>query len=238
MPAYEKLIGIIVPSAGTATELAYHTYAPENVAVATARVKFNRISYQDLSEMVGVVRYAAEDICQTDPDVIVFGSMMASCISGDAIRNIVEQHTGIPCITTFSSLVEVLHTFSFRRLGVVSAFAEELGLLLKTGLQKQGVECPTMHTLVRPDGAPYCSIKEIEQIPFEELCRAAEDLALDGCDALLFDSSGFRGIDRIPELEAQFGLPVLFSDQFTLWTALRTLGAETVIPRLGRIFER
>lgn len=237
MGNYHKTIGIIVPSAGTATEIAYHTYVPKGIAVATARVKFNNVSYQDLSEMIGAVKYAAEDICQTDPDVIVFGSMMASCISGAAIRNIVEQHTGIPCITTFRSLVKVLEEFRFHKLAVLSAFSDELGLLLKTNLQKQGVERCEIHTLPNLRHGPSPSIKEIENIPFEDIFEAAKALDLSGFDALLFDSSGLQGMDRVPELEQALGLPVLFSDQFTLWYALRTIGVDAKLPQLGKIFE-
>lgn len=237
MGIYHKTIGIIVPSAGTATEIAYHAYVPKGIAVATARVKFNNVSYQDLSEMIDAVKYAAQDICQTDPDVIVFGSMMASCISGATIRNIVEQHTGIPCITTFRSLVKVLERFEFRKLAVLSAFSDELGLLLKTNLQKQGVELCEIHTLPKLQHGPSPSIKEIENIPFDDIYEAVKTIDLTGFDALLFDSSGLQGMDRIPELEATLGLPVLFADQFTLWYALRTIGVNTKLPQLGKIFE-
>lgn len=237
MGIYEKTIGIIVPSAGTASEIAYHTYVPKEIAVATARVKFNQISYQDLTEMIDVVKFTAENICATDPDVIVFGSMMASCISGAAIRNIIEQHTGIPCITTFRSLVKVLDRFGYRNLAVVSALSNELGLLLKTNLQKYGVERCEVKTLYKDGQTPYLSIKEIESIPYEVIYQAAKSMDLTGFDAVLFDSSGLQGMDRIPELEAELGLPVLFADQYTLWHALRTIGVDTKLPHLGKIFE-
>ena len=72
-------------------------------------MKFNQISYQDLTEMIDVGKFTAENICVTDPDVIVvFGSRMAAASAARPSATSSSSHTGIPCITTFCPLVKVL----------------------------------------------------------------------------------------------------------------------------------
>lgn len=82
---YEKQIGIIVPSSGIVTEMLFHRYAPPYIGISTARVKFNHISFQGLSDMLELVGGVAADLCCVEPNIIVFSSIMAGAINGKSI---------------------------------------------------------------------------------------------------------------------------------------------------------
>ena len=56
-----------------------------------------------------------------------------------------------------------------------------------------------------------------------------------GADCLFISCSGLNVLDIIPLLETDWGLPVITSNQATLWACLRHSGVKDVIPSLGRL---
>lgn len=232
---YEKQIGIIVPSSGIVTEMLFHHYAPAYIGVSTARVKFNHISFQGLSDMLNLVGGAAKDLCCVEPNIIVFSSIMAGAINGRAITNIVEQSSGTPCITGFFAMLEAINTLGIKRPAVVSPHTEELNLLFKRKMLQNGVRINQIHHLEHPGSER--SIRMMEQIDMEETLGALKDADLSNADALILNTACTQGIDRLRDVEDQLGIPVLQGDQVSLWSALRAIQDKTNIPELGRIFE-
>lgn len=67
--------------------------------------------------------------------------------------------------------------------------------------------------------------------------RAAARLAMDdGADALLISCVALRATGLVPELEAEFGRPVLTSAQAMWWEALSLAGLKRRRDDLGRLF--
>ena len=159
---YEKQIGIIVPSSGIVTEMLFHRYAPSYIGISTARVKFNHISFQGLSDMLDLVGGAAADLCCVEPDIIVFSSIMAGAINGKSITNIVEQSSGTPCITGFYAMLEAINTLGIKHPAVLSPHTEELNLLFKRKMLQNGVRLGEIYRLAHPGSES--SIRMMEQI--------------------------------------------------------------------------
>lgn len=232
---YKKQIGIIVPSSGIVTEMLFHRYAPPDIGVSTARVKFNHISFQGLSDMLDMVGGAAADLCCVEPNIIVFSSIMAGAINGRSITNIVEQSSGTPCITGFYAMLEAINKLGIQRPVVVSPHTEELNLLFKRKMLQNGVRLGEIHRLAYP--GTESSIRMMEQISMEDILASLRNVDLTNADALILNAACTQGIDRLRDLERSFGIPVLQGDQVSLWSALRAIHDTTNIPELGRIFE-
>ena len=232
---YEKQIGIIVPSSGIVTEMLFHRYAPPNIGISTARVKFNHISFQGLSDMLDMVGGAAADLCCVEPNIIVFSSIMAGAINGRAIANIVEQSSGTPCITGFYAMLEAIHTLGIQFPVVISPHTEELNLLFKRKMLQNGVRIGGIYRLAHPGSEN--SIRMMEQITMADILESLQNVNLAGTDALILNAACTQGIDKLRDLERSLGIPILQGDQVYLWRALRTIHDTTNILELGRIFE-
>ena len=233
---YEKQIGIIVPSSGIVTEMLFHRYVPKNIGVSTARVMFNRITYQGLRNMLNMVGRAAEDLCCAEPNIIVFSSVMAGAINGRAVTNIVEQSTGTPCITGFYAMLEAIHALGIQHPAVLSPQTEELNLVFQRKMLQNGVRVDRIHSLAVPKGGEN-SIRQLEQIDVNQILEAIEDIDLSGADGLILNAACIHSLEDIREIEQRLGVPILQGDQVSLWSALRTIQDETRIPNLGKIFE-
>lgn len=232
---YEKQIGIIVPSSGIVTEMLFHRYAPPYIGISTARVKFNHISFQGLSDMLDLVGGVAADLCCVEPNIIVFSSIMAGAINGKSITNIVEQSSGTPCITGFYAMLEAIHMLGIKRPAVVSPHTEELNLLFKRKMLQNGVRIGNIYKLAHPGNES--SIRMMEQICMEDILESLQNVSLADADALILNTACTQGIDRLKDIESSLGIPVLQGDQVSLWSALRAIHDTTNIPNLGRIFE-
>lgn len=237
---YIKTVGLIVPSSDVNIEAAYHRFMPEGIAVATNRISLNRLSVETLEQLLIQTEHTAVDLCHVEPDVLISCSLTLGCFRDAVLRNCVEQRTGVPCVTSVSALVSLLRRFGKHRLAVLTPYQEELNILFKAMLLKQGIDVCYTRQLVQAGGTPCQSIREIQDLSWEHLWSQldVEALRASGAEMLLFGSSGLQGIDRIPWMEEALGIPVLLSEQFTLLYALEYLEQYRPIPALGWIFRQ
>ncbi|EOS67010.1 hypothetical protein [Oscillibacter sp. 1-3] len=237
---YVKTVGLIVPSSDVNIEAAYHQFMPEEIAVATNRISLNRLSVQTLEELLPHTEQAAVDLCHAEPDVLISSSLTLGCFRDAMLQNCVEQRTGIPCVTSLLALVNLLNRCGKHRLAVLTPYQEELNILFKATLLKHGIDVCYTKQLVQSDGTACQSIREIQDLRWEELWRQldAGEVKASGAEILLFGSSGLQGVDKIPQMEEILGIPVLISEQFTLLYALEYLGQYRPIPSLGWIFRQ
>ena len=137
---YIKTVGLIVPSSDVNIEATYHRFAPPGIAVATNRIALNRLSVKTLEEMLPQTEQAAEDLCHAEPDILISSSLTLGCFRDAMLQNCVEQRTGIPCITSLVALVNLLKRFHLNRLALLTPYQEELNLLFRATLHRQGVD--------------------------------------------------------------------------------------------------
>jgi maleate isomerase len=58
-----------------------------------------------------------------------------------------------------------------------------------------------------------------------------------GTRPLVLPDTAVDTLHRLPELEARAGRPVVTANQVSLWAGLRLVGAATVLPEAGRLFQ-
>jgi len=66
--------------------------------------------------------------------------------------------------------------------------------------------------------------------------QAVKNLDLTGADCIFISCTGLNVLDLIEICETDLGLPVITSNQVTLWGALRHSRVGTKIPYLGKLF--
>jgi len=66
--------------------------------------------------------------------------------------------------------------------------------------------------------------------------QKVKQMDISNSDCIFISCTGLNVLDIIETIETDFGLPVVTSNQVTLWGALRHARVGVKIPKLGKLF--
>jgi len=214
-------IGLIVPSSNTTMESEFHRMRPEGVSVHTARMELTEVSPEALMRMAEGALRAAELLSTAEVDVIIYGCTTGALVGGmEWERGLVEKiedRTGIRTITTAGAVVEAMKTLGMRRICVATPYIKELDELEVKFLAEHGIE------VLAIKGLSLRKNTEIGRLPPWTSYRLAKEVFKPGADGLFISCTNFRTIDVIEPLERELGVPVVTSNQASMWAALRLI---------------
>lgn len=226
-------IGLISPGNGTNPECDFHKYAPEGVAVMTQRVLFERVDPEGLKEMGDRVDEAAKLLATGKPDVILFGCTSGSLIMGagydrELCRRI-EDATGIKAMTTSTAVLMGLKALGTRKLVVSTPYIDKVNEIEKKFLEDNGFEVLSIKGLqnLDPDLMP--------RTPLRQMYHLTKEVLHPDADTIFVSCTGLGVLHGINMMEKDFGLPLITSNQASLWGALRTIGIRDDVG-LGKLF--
>ncbi|MDE6937777.1 MAG: arylmalonate decarboxylase, partial [Lachnospiraceae bacterium] len=98
-------------------------------------------------------------------------------------------------------------------------------------LENNGINVTTIQGMT----SKRCTLDELSDRPYD-IYRHVKALDLTGADSIFISCTGMNVLDIISIIETDFGLPVLTSNQVTLWGALRKARVGDKLPYLGRLF--
>lgn len=226
-------IGLIMPGNGTNPECDFHRYAPEGVAVMTQRVLFERVDPAGLSEMGGRVDVAARLLATGSPDVIMFGCTSGSLIKGfgydqELVRRI-EDATGIRAMTTSSAVIQALKALGARRVVVSTPYIDEVNRIEQKFLEDNGFE------VLKIKGLQNLDPNQMPHTPLSQMYHLTREVLSPGADTVFISCTGLGVAHGIRMMERDFGLPVVTSNQASLWGALRAVSVRDDVG-LGKLF--
>ena len=117
---------------------------------------------------------------------------------------------------------------------MVTPYPEEMNAHEVKFLAHHGFEVPAYDSF-------RCAVSEdIKAIASEEVAAMVlrNRDAIAGCDAVFVSCTNLLVLDQIARLEEELGLPVVTSNQASLWAALRRLGVATEGIACGRLFHQ
>ncbi|MGD2200602.1 MAG: aspartate/glutamate racemase family protein [Candidatus Bathyarchaeota archaeon] len=210
-------IGLLVPSSNTTMEPDLHRMTPPGVSVHTARMRLEEVKPQTLIQMAEDTEKASVLLATADPDIIIYGCTTGSLVGGTAwektlVKNI-RDHTGIPALSTSHAVIEALKLFG-GNIGVATPYSEELNKLEKEFLDTHGLQVAVMQ------GLGLTSNLEIGRTPTETTTELVQAVSR-GADTIFISCTNLPAIDLIERLEREHGLPVVTSNQATLWATLK-----------------
>ena len=138
-----------------------------------------------------------------------------------------EQASGIPSITTSTALLEAFSHLGLQKMRIVTPYSDALNELEINFLAAAGYGATGIQGL---------GIEDVARLPFvqpEEFYQLALSQDITGADALFISCTGICVMDLIEPLEQRLGIPVLTSNQATIWYALRRIGYQAVLPGMG-----
>jgi maleate isomerase len=220
-----RRIGVLLPPANISVEREWPRYVPEGVAINHNRLSraSTRIDKSDLLEMNASIDRAARDIALARPDVIVYactsGSFLGEVGGEGTVARRIEALTGIPSVTTSQAVVAALKALRARRVFMITPYPDavnkdEVDFLVHRGFEVAGVDAFRC--------ADSVEIRALSSTRVADLARAHRtDIA--ACDALFISCTNLLTMNEIEPLEAELGVPVVSSNQASLWAALRQL---------------
>lgn len=215
----------------------WRTVAPVGVAFADARTIVPRVDDEGLKVMMGQVLEAARQLATAKVDLIVQcgapGTFLRGAGHDEEVAAQIEKETGIPAITMMMAMMDGLKALGAKKVAVGTVYTDEVNAAMTRYMEAQGFDVVAMGGLQITD--PFeASVHDADSA--YKLGKDVFRQAGKKADAILISCGTYRTYDIIKYLEMDTGVPVVTSNQATLWRALRHLGLPDQIPNLGKLW--
>ncbi|MCD6503739.1 MAG: aspartate/glutamate racemase family protein [Euryarchaeota archaeon] len=235
MYGWRGRIGIIIPSSNTTMEPEFWIMAPEGVSVHSSRIALREVTEEELMRMHDHVRDSSRLLSDAKVDVIVFGCTSGSFIGGlgydTKITQEIEESTGIPAVSTSTAVLDALRTINARKIGLATPYIDEVTLKEKEFLEANGFK------VVKYKGLGIKENTKIGSLGPEEAYRIAKEVYTQDVDAVFISCTNFRTIEVIDALEEDLKIPIITSNQASMWAALRKIGIRERYSMFGRLLK-
>lgn len=229
--AWERKLGIIVPSWNTVMEYEFQRMAGESVSVHSQRIKHTDDSEASLKWLSTQAPGAATLISHAKVHAICHGCTASGFLKTPqedlAQAEELTALTGIPTTTSSSSIAKALRAVSARRISVASPYEPWLNERVAQYLTQDGFDIVAIKGL---------GTQSHGSISTEAVKALAHEVLRPETEAIFISCSNFRTLDIIPALEVETGKPVITSNQAAMWGTLRSIGDLRVVPNAGRLF--
>lgn len=226
-------IGLIVPSNNTVVEREFNRLLPEGYGVVSTRMWNTRTDAEDLASMPNDAEGGARLLSTAEPGVVAFACTAGSFLEGveweRALHDRLEVAAGCPAVTTSGAFVAALDLLSVRRAVLATPYPDDINERERAYMESRGISVTAVGGL---------GIEESVRIG---QCRpeAARDLVrsidTSGADGVFISCTNFRTIDVLEDLENELGMPVVSSNQATLWQCLSVLGHREPLEDSGQL---
>jgi len=228
MYGWRGRIGVVVPADNSVTEIDFHRLAP--VGVSAHALRLPRLPREEMGAhavtMVGDLLYSRFDVLTY---MCAASSFLLGVDGNVALQRSLAAAIGDkPVSTTSTVMVDALRAIGAKRVSVIAPYREPIVEALCAFLEASGVEVGAVRGL----GLDAVDINETGPEAVYQAVRAADRR---GCDAILVPATNLRALDVVDACEADFGLPMITSNQASYWWALQALGVHGSIEGFGSL---
>ncbi|MBL8701257.1 MAG: aspartate/glutamate racemase family protein [Alphaproteobacteria bacterium] len=239
LQGWRARIGQIRPATAIEGAEEWRTVTPVGVAYADARTIVPKVDQGGLKVMMEQVVTAAKQLATAKVDIIVQCGAPGIFLEGtgrnaEVVRQITDA-TNIPAITMMEAMIDALRAVGATRVAVCSTYTDSVNAALGTYLEAHQVGVRAMKGLQLTD--PYDSSLHGDDVSYR-MGREVFRMAGGKVDAILVSCGTFRTFQMLQYLENDTGVPVISSNQASLWRALRGCGLKDIIPNLGSLWTR
>jgi arylmalonate decarboxylase len=228
------MIGLIVPPAeGLVPPEAPLLYP--HLSFEALGLALPEISAQGFDAVRGAIVDKATQLAARGAEAIsVMGTSLTfyrGAAANRALQAAIHDATGLPATTMSSAVVNALRALGAARVGVATAYIDDLNQRLQSFLVEEGFEIAALQGLAMKDVrsvrhvAPQTLIELVERV--FEADRSAE--------AILLSCGGLLTLDILAGLEARLGVPVVASSPAGFWDVVRLAGHDAAAPGFGRL---
>ena len=238
MYGWRARLGRINPSPETVGDEEWRRLCPDGAMVVSTRMFIESVDPDGLTNMVKNVERAAQELATARPNVILMAGTAGAFNGGPGFdRELVkriEDASGVPGTTTMTAMLAALDALDVEKIAVATSYIQPVDDALADVLRASGRE------LVAIQGMGILKSIDMGDLAPETNLRFAREMLreAEGAEACLLSCGNWRTLEAIEPLEAEFGIPVITSNQTGLWQALRMSGiAADEVTGGGRLFE-
>lgn len=240
MHGWRARVGLLVPSSNTTNEPEFQRVLPDGVSLHTGRLPLEDVNADDLAAMAETAAEAAEHLGHAAVDVVAYGCTTGSLVKGhdyaESLEAEVAAAAGAPAVATALSVERALDALGAATVAVVTPYVEALDERERSFLEAGGFDVRSI------DGRGIERNTEIgrlwPQAAYRQATAAIEGTDDGAIDAVFVSCTNYRTFEVVEPLEADLGVPVVTSNQATLWDALRRLGLVHAVEGPGRLFRQ
>jgi maleate isomerase len=234
MYGWRGRLGLIVPSSNTTMEMEFHRHLPEGVSVHTSRMPLRSVTEEELIKMASLAVESAGLLRDAGVELILYGCTSGSFIGGKnyekELEEKIEREVNVPVVSTSTAVVEALKILDARDIVVVTPYTSEINAREKEFFEANEFNVLDIRGLGIEDNL------EIGKLEPYEAYRLAKASFTDEAEAIFISCTNWRTFEIIKALEEDLGVPVVTSNQASLWLALREMDVSERIPSLGTLF--
>ena len=184
----------------------------------------------------GIVPAAEELAKQNRLDAImVLGTSLTFYRGFEAHEKLLERlrRIGLPVATMSSAVVDGLRALGAKKIGVSTAYADEVNKRLRNFLTASGFEVQALEGfgIERFGGAAEKTDDNIIALA-GRVSASAKD-----AQGMLISCGGLKTLQVGKTIEDKYGLPVVSSTPAAFWAAMRLVGQSGKLSGYGRLFE-
>lgn len=236
MLGWRARIGQMRPATAIEGAEEWRSVAPVGVAFADARTIVPRVDEEGLKVMMSQVLEAARQLASAKVDLIVQCGAPGTFLRGvgydEEVCAQIKAETGIPAITMMAAQMDALKALNARSIAVATIYSDEVNVKMAQYMEALGFKVASMVGLqiTDPFDASTHEADSAYRLGKQALQRAGK------ADAILISCGTYRTFPILPYLEMDTGVPVVSSNQASLWRALRAVGLKDRIPDLGTLW--
>lgn len=238
--SFRAKLGLIVPPTNTVNEAEWMRLMPDGVTFHAVRmpIHLDTQSADGRRALVADLVTKVRELAEARVDVVAYACTAGSMVNPrHALAQEVTRATGVPVVTTSAAIVDALAALEATRVSIATPYHDvlnqhEIEFLAANGIETLGI-CGLGLGANGPADYPL-----IAQTPLDQIEAHARAGFVTGSHALLITCTDFPTLPFHAALETELGVPVVTSNQATLWAALRRAGIADPIARLGALVER
>lgn len=245
-------IGLILPSLNVTTEPEYYKAVPEGVTVHTTRMFLEKETEEIYAHLIDEVSRDVTLLSHAQVDAMAFACTSGSLYGGmgydQKIIKLMREHTGCPCTTTSTAVVEALKIMGIKKVCVGTPYSAWIQPLEQKYLEDNGFKVTNIRSLREEASEIFGDLADekgaqlsflVNAVPPPRVYEfAARKVYQDDCDGIFLSCMGLPTLGIIDLLEKDLRKPVISSNQATLWKLLKMVGIETKesMRSLGSLF--
>lgn len=236
MLGWRARIGQMRPATAIEGAEEWRTVAPVGVAFADARTIVPTVDDAGLKVMMSQVLEASRQLATAKVDLIVQcgapGTFLRGVGHDEEVCSQIEEATGIPAITMMAAQMDALKALGATSIAIATVYSDEVNAKMGEYMEALGFKVASMVGLQIHD--PYDASRHDADSAYALGKEAFKKAG--SADAILISCGTYRTFEILPWLEMDMGVPVVSSNQATLWRALRAVGLKDQIPNLGKLW--
>lgn len=226
--------GILVPSTNTTCEIEF-SRLPLDLQVHTARLgKGGNTPFSP--SLDADVAYQSKLLGDARVEVIALAQTSASLFSDNYDEVTVKRMTqasGVPSLTSAQAIGRALRAMGMLRIAMATPYSEDTIVRARRYYETNyGISVAASESLGATNSYAIGKMEAgTAQAAFSRIDRPE-------IDALVVPGGNFPTMNWIATWEAQFGKPVITTNQAALWAILRAMGIGTPLTGKGRLLEQ